>query len=68
MSDNLKIYDALHIAYQYGQVDGAHHKAWVIDQMVRALLKEEYEPWLEEYQCVDEDGDYQYEWDKGIAP
>jgi len=28
---------ALAIAYDYGQVDGDHHKAWVIDQMVRAL-------------------------------
>lgn len=28
---------ALEIA-KFGQVDGAHHKAWVIDRMVRALL------------------------------
>lgn len=28
---------ALQIAFQSGQVDGAHHKDWVIDQMVRAL-------------------------------
>lgn len=29
---------ALYIAENYGQGDGAHHKAWAIDQMVRALL------------------------------
>jgi len=35
MNDRIK--DARHYAEQYGQTDGAHHKAWVIDQMVRAL-------------------------------
>jgi hypothetical protein len=28
---------ALQIAFQSSQVDGDHHKAWVLDQMVRAL-------------------------------
>jgi hypothetical protein len=28
---------ALHIAFKYAGNDGAHHKDWVIDQMVRAL-------------------------------
>lgn len=28
---------ALQIAFQDSQIDGAHHKTWVIDQMVRAL-------------------------------
>lgn len=28
---------ALDYAVQYGGIDGNHHKAWVIDQMVRAL-------------------------------
>lgn len=32
-----RIEDALEFAYIYGQVDGGHHKAWVIDQMVRVL-------------------------------
>lgn len=30
---------ALSIAMSYGGVDGAHHKAWVIDQMVRTLTR-----------------------------
>ncbi len=29
---------ALEIAKGFGQTDGDHHKAWVIDQIVRALL------------------------------
>lgn len=32
-----RIAAALAVAYDCGQVDGSHHKAWVIDQMVRAL-------------------------------
>jgi hypothetical protein len=28
---------ALEFAVRYGGIDGAHHKTWVIDQMVRAL-------------------------------
>lgn len=28
---------ALEYASRYGDIDGAHHKMWVIDQMVRAL-------------------------------
>lgn len=34
---NAGIEQALSYAHQYAQIDGAHHKAWVIDQMVRAL-------------------------------
>ena len=36
-SDSPKINLALKIAADDGTVDGAHHKMWVIDQMVRAL-------------------------------
>lgn len=32
-----RVIAALEIAMKYGNNDGAHHKAWVIDQMVRAL-------------------------------
>lgn len=35
MSD--RIAKALDIAVKYGGIDGNHHKAWVIDRMVRAL-------------------------------
>jgi len=65
MSKINKIEDALEIAFRYSQIDGAHHKAWVIDQMVRALTGEEYENWIKEYK---DDGEDQYDWDEGIAP
>ena len=32
-----RIAKALEYAGRYGTIDGSHHKAWVIDQMVRAL-------------------------------
>lgn len=32
-----RIRDALDVAVRFGSIGGEHHKAWVIDQMVRAL-------------------------------
>ncbi len=37
MNDQEKIAKAINIAVRYGGIDGDHHKAWVIDQMVRSL-------------------------------
>ena len=59
--------EALKIAREYGQTDGAHHKMWVIDQMVRALTGDGYEKWVKCY-SKGEDGPETYEWDTGIAP
>lgn len=55
--------EAINIAYEYAQIDGAHHKTWVIDQMIRELLGTEYDNFIKDYE---EDG--KYEWDAGIAP
>lgn len=44
MNNEEKIKKAVDIAIQYGGFDGAHHKTWVIDQVLRALLGEQYEP------------------------
>ena len=54
---------ALDVAFRYAQIDGAHHKAWVIDQMVRALLGNQYHAWVSGYS---EGGEYH--WDTGITP
>lgn len=37
MTPEERIAAAIGYAVQYGGIDGSHHKAWVIDQMVRAL-------------------------------
>jgi hypothetical protein len=50
-----------------GQLDGAHHKAWVIDQAVRILTGDRYDAWIAEY-CDGVDGPETYAWDEGVAP
>ncbi len=67
---NQRIKKALELAYQYGQIDGGHHRLWVIDQMVRALLDEEdYSVFVKAYQePLEDDGEMSYEWETGIAP
>lgn len=58
---------ALAVAGAYGQDDGAHHKAWVIDQMVRLLTGPSYDNWIAAYRAG-EDGPETYSWDEGIPP
>jgi len=62
-----RISKAIDLAVQYGGIDGAHHKTWVIDQMVRALAGDGYDK-LVRWACDGEDGPNTYEWDVGIAP
>ena len=50
-----------------GNVEGAHHKAWVIDQTLRILAGDLYD------ECVSvakdgPEGPDTYRWDEGIAP
>lgn len=74
--------NALEVIRRYGSIDGEHHKTWVIDQVVRALLGcksgSEYESIqyvknaaYEEFvieQKSGENGPDTYDWDDGIAP
>lgn len=74
-----RIENALAFLSIWGQVEGDHHKAWVIDQVVRALCgcewnfndsffqNEEYKDWVSGY-CYDDSHVMEYEWDIGIAP
>lgn len=56
---------AIGIAERYGAIDFAHHKQWVIDQMVRTLLgPSRYAEWVH---ALNSDPDYAA-WDEGIAP
>ena len=45
-----EIEKALELAFQYGQIDGDHHKTWVIDQMVRILTGDKYNEFVKEYE------------------
>ena len=66
---NNRIEDALGTAFEWASYDGSHHKAWCIDQMVRALAGESYENWVKEYETpLSEDPEDMYKWDVGIPP
>lgn len=58
---------AVAIALLYGGIDGGHHKHWVIDQMLRLLLGEEYAERIADWEAG-EDGPKTYAWDEGVAP
>jgi hypothetical protein len=58
---------ATRLAMEYGGIDGAHHKTWVIDQMVRVLVGDRYDEVIADYQNGD-DGPETYTWDEGVAP
>ena len=62
-----KIKYAIRIAVKYGGIDGAHHKDWVIDQMVRVLAGDKYDQVVSDA-CAGEDGPDTYSWNCGIAP
>ena len=63
-----RVQEALNVAVEYGVIDGAHHKDWCIDQMVRALLGDRYDSFIA-HVCTDEDGQVHLDWwDTGIAP
>jgi hypothetical protein len=62
-----KIKEAIEIAVRYGGVGGDHHKAWVIDQMVRTLAGSGYDKVVSEAKDG-EDGPDTYTWDVGVPP
>lgn len=63
------IVEALSLIYKYGGIDGAHHKQWLLDQLVRTLVgsDKKYKTWVKHFE-EGEDGPKTYEWDEGIAP
>jgi hypothetical protein len=64
-ADDAKVFGAVSIALRYGGIDGAHHKQWVIDQMLRSILGEAlYVKTMEDHSS---DLDYPA-WDEGTAP
>jgi hypothetical protein len=76
-----RIAKALEFAGEYAYIDGAHHKMWVIDQMVRALTgcpvvtrdAVDYKGVPYSYEAQGESAEYaewigDSSWDEGIAP
>ena len=54
------------------QYDGDHHKAWVLDQVMRIIKGDKYEEFIKEYEYSGMYGkpgaEKEYTWDEGIAP
>jgi hypothetical protein len=63
----VRIAKAVNLIVRFGGNDGNHHKAWVIDQVARRLLDEDYDRVVKEA-CAGEDGPNTYAWEVGIAP
>ena len=61
-TDQERLDAAVDVALHFGSIDGAHHKAWVIDQMLRHLLGPAYQ------ETIRRRSDADYPWDEGIAP
>jgi hypothetical protein len=62
---------ALELIEEWGGIDGAHHKQWLLDQIVRTLTHtdEGYLAWVYEYEYPNgEDARDTYSWDEGVAP
>lgn len=53
---------ALDLIDRSGGVDGAHHKQWVLDQVVRILAGDRYDEWVACRKAED------YDWEEGIPP
>ncbi len=62
-----KISQAMDVAMKYGGIDEAHHKAWVIDQVLRYLLGDEYDEAIA-LSCAGDDGPDTHTHDVGIPP
>jgi predicted alpha/beta-fold hydrolase len=66
-SEKERIDEAVALAVRYGGIDGAHHKTWVIDQMVRVLAGDEYQAVVADARAG-ADGPETYDWEIDIAP
>jgi hypothetical protein len=62
-----KVKVALELIERFGGTDGAHHKQWLIDQILRALTGNDYVKWVAEWESGAH-GPKTYFWDDGIAP
>ena len=72
MTAEEKIERIKEIIFEYGQIDGSHHKMWVIDQIMRTIYENLYDEIIHHYEYIDDNGEESteqiYEWDCGIAP
>ncbi len=65
-TDAEKVSIVLRLIQQYGDMDGSHHKQWLLDEIVQ-VLSHDYKQWVKDFEDG-EDGPKTYVWDIGIAP
>ena len=58
--------EAAKLILDYAQTDGAHHKTWVLDQVLKILLHDDEKAYKDIIETYCNDGEY--EWDVGVAP
>jgi len=56
--------EAVKLILRFGEIDGSHHKQWVLDQVLRILFRQNYKKEMKEFNS---DPEYS-KWDEGIAP
>jgi len=57
---------SIELISQYGGIDGAHHKQWLLNELIKTLA-DDYDGWVKSYE-EGEDGPKTYKWDIGVAP
>lgn len=72
VTDSDRIKTALQKILDFGGIDGAHHKQWLLDQVVRILTTndDDYKRWVKEFQgeWQEDTESWEYEWDAGTPP
>ena len=65
-----EVAEAVRVIISYGGIDGAHHKNWCLDQVLRNLLKDEkvYKELIDASCWHKSEGPWAYSHDEGIAP
>lgn len=68
LSDNQRLIRIVDMIDEMGAIDGAHHKQWILDQiLIVALGTDGYKDFMKYYKHGGTEDD-PIEWDKGIAP
>jgi len=62
------IIEIIQFILESGQHDGAHHKQWVLDQVLRMLAQQDYADCIRSAFADDDDPDGTDYWDTGIPP
>lgn len=68
MNSEAARFEAIELILRFAQIDGAHHKMWTLDQVLRILAGDGYDKLIVDYCGDPEDEDNYYGWDTGIAP